>query len=120
MILAEISLQVEQLHPFELAGMVLSDWKIEPKTFHDRSDCLVSVTDSGRPKVVKESFGCLLGHVGVYWACRRSNMVCICIRIYSCISMHIHTYRIIILTKYDIVIYCVYILHPLIETCYLG
>ena len=86
---------------FELAGAVLSDWKIEPKTFHDRSDCLVSVTDSGRPKVVKESFGCLLGHVGVYWVCRRSNMVCI--RIYSCISMHIHTYHIIILAEYDVV-----------------
>ena len=106
MILGEITLQVEQLHPFELAGMVLSDWKIEPKTFHDRSDCLVSVTDSGRPKVVKESFGCLLGHVGVYWVCRRSNMVCI--RIYSYISIHIHTYHIFILTEYDIVfIYCI-------------
>ncbi len=35
---------------FELAGTVLSDWKIEPKTFHDRFACLVSVGDMGDQK----------------------------------------------------------------------
>ena len=116
MILGEISLQVEQLQPFELTGAVLSDWKIEPKTFHDRFACLVSVGNVGRPEVFKETLGCLLDEVGVCWVCRRSAL-----HMYPYISMHIHTYHIIILAKYDIVIiYCVYILHPLIETCYLG